>query len=289
MKILTDIGGTYARFARGQDNQPADIRKYKAADFPDLQSALQRYCEDINVSIGGDLLIATAAHENADGLWVFVNKNKWIIDPQTLEAQGWSVQTILNDFEAATWSLLSRDHQDVQTLKDSAKNQGNKTLCLLGPGTGLGLGYLHASNPPYVQKTNGGHMPIASLNDAHGKAIKRMREETGAAVVFETFVSGPGLQKLREQYDEATALELFHEFLGIFAASSVISGHAYGGVFLTGGVVTSLMEEGLFDITIFERSFCFAAVPSISEALQQTPIYVLRDPYPALKGLLNAA
>lgn len=283
MTILTDIGGTFVRFAKARNGQPSDIRKYKAVDFPDLQSALAKYCEETGIEARGALLIATAGY-NDGGVWKFVNQNTWEIDPKALAAAGWCVEKILNDFEAATWSLISLKEANQTVLKAGNSERESGSLCLLGPGTGLGLGYLHkAAVSPFVQKTHGGHMPIAARSDEQWQAIKRTDTS-----VFENIVSGPGLQKLRGLYDEEKALRLFHEFLGLFAANAVITGHAYGGLYLTGGVLERLIEEGAFDLQIFEKWFCLQGAASVGEALDNTPITYITDPYPALKGLLNA-
>jgi len=140
----------------------------------------------------------------------------------------------------------------------------------------------------FIQKTHGGHMPIASLNDDHGKAIKEIRATLDRAIIFEDIVSGPGLQKLRAIYDTEKASNLFHECLGIFAATALITGHAYGGLYLSGGVITHLIEENSFDFDRFNNALCFDAVPCVKQDLTNTPIHYITDPYPALKGLIHA-
>ncbi|MGH1398858.1 MAG: glucokinase [Alphaproteobacteria bacterium] len=279
MMVLCDIGGTYVRFAIAAGGAPAQIEKYKAADYPNLQSALNAYVTAHNIKCD-TLRIATAGYDD-NGIWKFVNQNTWHIDPAAIGM----VDLILNDFEAATWSLLRDDGQKI--LKQGEGASGSK--CLIGAGTGLGLGYLHQTpDGPYVQKTHGGHILAAGLNDEHAGVIKTLRERHDTALVFENIVSGPGLQTLRKHYDEATALRLFHEFLGFFAATVTVTGNAYGGLYLTGGVIESLMHDDLFAFEIFEAAFCMNVAASVKRDLNATPIIYLTDPYPALKGLLHA-
>ena len=285
MTVLADIGGTYARFAVVADNAPMQIKKYKAADFENLQSALETYCSDQNLEPGGKLRIATAGYEDG-GVWKFVNQNKWILDPDDLKNTGWDAETILNDFEAATWALLNLECGDTQTFKGG--DGASDTRCLLGPGTGLGLGYLHGNEKPHVQKTHGGHVPAAAITQEQWGVIKFLQDQQDGAVVFENIVSGPGLQKLQAQYDEETALRLFHEFYALFSATCVVAGNAYGGLYLTGGVMESLVANNQFDFDLFENWFCFDAVDSVKRDLQATPIVHITDPYPALKGLIHA-
>ncbi len=310
MSILADIGGTFVRFASAEAGAPDHIAKYKVEDFESLETALGQYCEEQGLETSGSLRIATAGYEDA-GVWKFVNQNKWIIDPAGLNQAGWTIEIILNDFEAGVWALTNLAAEDVETLKDASGASKNK--CLLGPGTGLGLGYLHDGDPPHVQKTHGGHMPVATLTDEQFMIVQTaQRLKTDQTIpVFENFVSGPGLYNiyaaqclisgkirradtpeamLKETQDPQVqeALRLFHEFFGLFAATAVITGHAYGGLYLTGGVLERLIEVNQFDFELFEKWFCVESVGSVTHDLKATPIYHITYPYPALKGLLNA-
>lgn len=273
MIILIDIGGTYIRFSRVKDGIPSNAQKFKASDFGSLSDALAKYCPDET----GDLLIA-AAGANVNGTWTITNNPDWSMD-----AADWNVKLILNDFEATAYALPFLKGNELSTLKTG--NTSNAHLCVIGVGTGLGLAFNRERN---VQKTHGGHIPIASLNDDHGKMIKDIRKHQSRAIVFEDIVSGPGLQKLRELYDEKTALKLFHECLGIFAATSLVTANTYGGLYLTGGVIEGLVKEDKFDFETFNAALCFDAVPCVKNDISNTPIHIIADPYPALKGLIHA-
>lgn len=310
MTLLTDIGGTYARFAVAGKNGPENIHRIKAEDFENFSAALQAYCALHDITPSGSLRIATAGYEDKDGLWKFVNKNKWQISPVTLEKEGWSIECILNDFEAATWALLDLQADDINLLKPGTAGPDK---CLLGPGTGLGLGFLHEKPGPYVQKTHGGHIPAVALTDEQALILQTVARLKGddTVVVFENVASGPGLyniyaalcliagkpcrietpEEMLENPNDlhaAKAITLFHEFLGLFAASVVVTGHAYGGLYLTGGVLAHLVEHNLFNFDHFEHWFCLDAVDSVKQALQNTPVFHVVYPYPALKGLMHA-
>lgn len=315
MEILADIGGTYARFGVRTHAGPREIRKYKAASFPGLAEALEMYCSDIRVEPSGILRIATAGYEDG-GLWKFVNKNRWVIDPAALEKAGWRVPVILNDFEAATWALKTLDGGELDVLRVGEGASGN--YCLIGPGTGLGLGYMPGgagagvgARPATVQKTHGGHMPVAAVTDEQWLVVQTVRRlgKSGAVPVFEDFVSGPGLyelyaarcliagrpcrlscaEELAENPHDAeagAALRLFHEFFGLFAATAVVCGHAYGGLYLGGGVTDRLAGAGLFDFAHFEKFFTLDVAASVRRDLSATPVIRVVSPYPALKGLM---
>ena len=50
MRILSDIGGTYARFAIEKFGKPANSKKYAAADFETFEDALAQYTEEAGVT-----------------------------------------------------------------------------------------------------------------------------------------------------------------------------------------------------------------------------------------------
>ncbi len=306
MKIICDIGGTHARFAHTQDDGPlCNIRKYRANDFPAFEAALTHYCDEVGIENPAPLLIATAAYSDGEA-WRFVNNNKWVLRASDFEL-------IMNDFEAATWGLINCPVDERELLKLGSSRNSNLPQCLIGPGTGLGLGYLiHLEGAHHhIQRTHGGHIPASALSDEHIAIIRHIRGEDGSLVVFENLVSGPGLYALNtawralnnlpemdetlegffetlEHHEKKEPLRLFHEFFGLFASTVTITGHAYGGLYLTGGVLDRLAAQGLFDFKTFEKFFVLNGVESVRSDLAATKIVRITDPYLAMRGLLNA-
>jgi len=307
MFICADIGGTFVRFGQAENNAIRNIQKFEVAEFDSFANALACYCNDQNLGRGGELRIATAGYEQ-DGVWKFVNKNPWHIDPQALRNAGWNIEIILNDFEAATWALTALKGDELEVIKDA---QGaSTTQCLVGPGTGLGLAYFH-KDPKYVQKTHGGHMAASAMSEEQWIVLQAIRRQNPRnTIVYENLVSGPGLmniynaiclvnglqpeavepEDLLERQDHKhvqQAVRLFHEFFGSFASMAVVTGNAYGGLYITGGVVERLKAVGLFDVDTFLESFRIDAVDSVKRDLGATSILYIKDPYPALKGLMH--
>lgn len=312
MKILSDIGGTFVRFGIEAEGILRSVKKYKAADFETFDEALMGYCHENGVEARGALRIATAGYEDG-GVWKFVNQNTWEIDPQNLGRNGWKVEYILNDFEAATWALKSLDSDEYKTLH--ARTGASHTLCLMGPGTGLGLGYFHGGDRHlFVQMTHGGHMPVAAITEEQWLVVQTVHRihHHKKVPVFENFVSGPGLFNIyratclmagkperagstedllnfKNDAEVKWALRLFHEFMGLFAATAVVTGHAYGGLYLWGGVLDRLEEQGLFDFHRFYEFFTLDVAVSVQRDLKATPITRVAMPYLALKGLMVAS
>ena len=305
MTILVDIGGTYARFAL--QSAPHAVEKFTAGDFKSFEDALAAFCNKAGIHDKPPLLIATAAYPDG-ALWRFVNRNSWVIDPAALKKQGWDVEPILNDFEAATWGLLGLESGDQEILQKGVTNN-DLPQCLAGPGTGLGLGYLIPAGGSYhVQRTYGGHMLAAGLTDEHTRIIAGVQalKTDGTIPVFENFVSGLGLVNIyqavggkkfktpEEMFENigdpqvSDSMRLFHEFFGLFAQTAVVTGHAYGGLYLTGGVLDKLAAAKRFDFDLFRKFFVLPGVSSVRRALEETPVIRVTYPYLTLKGLVKA-
>jgi len=57
---------------------------------------------------------------------------------------------------------------------------------------------------------------------------------------------------------------------------------------MTGGVITHLIKDGAFDTDRFKNALCFDAVDCVKQDIVNTPVHVITDPYPALRGLIHA-
>lgn len=308
MRILSDIGGTYVRFAFESKGKPMNVKKYAAADFETFEDAVEKYKQEARIDADASVLIATAAHPDEKNTWRFVNRNKWVIDVAELG----NVDIIMNDFEAATWGLI--DLKDRKILKQGRENR-TAPRTLVGPGTGLGLGYLIPHGKTFhVQGTQGGHIATAALNDEQRRVLQAVDKvkSRDCINVYEDVVSGPGLYNLyaalcslsdEEQIAQGAddllahekspamrdALRLFHEFFGMFAASVVVGAGAYGGLYLTGGVLEKLSGKNLFDFAHFDKFFDANLSPLIKKSVSETPVIYVTDPHLTFNGLIRAA
>lgn len=313
--ILTDIGGTHARFAVLEGGSAAAPETLAAQDFPTLADALAVYCERRGVRSGGTLYPALAANPGPDGRYRFLNRNPWIVGREELGAAGWDVPFFANDFAASARGAVVLPPEGLLTLKPGAGG-AKYPRAILGPGTGLGLAYMFPlpRGGWHVQGTSGGHMLAAAATDEQAEILRLVRTLRGGDVIPipEDVASGRGLPVLyravcqrggyEPRFDNAAdiiknaddpaaaeTLRLFHEFLGLFAHHAAITGHAFGGLYLDGGIVQALHAAGLFDKAAFEKYLMLEVVPSVKERMKGMPVHLIRDPYVALRGLAEMA
>ncbi|MBU0800289.1 MAG: glucokinase, partial [Alphaproteobacteria bacterium] len=297
--LLADIGGTHARVALDTADGPVHPEKFRAADFAALQDVLAAYCAQYKLPSGGRVAIGTAAHPDENGVWWFQNLNEWGIDPTALRAAGWDVPVLVNDFVASSCGAVTIPATQLTTLRVGAADNGIRHV-VLGPGTGLGLGFVEKiADRWHVQETLGGHMFGASATDEQFMVSKVVRRLRGGDMMFihEDVCSGVGLPVLYRAvclcngqpvaYDSAAdllmnkddkmmaaALRLFHEFLGLYTHNALVTGHAFGGVYLDGGLTQHLVARGVFDFETFLKFMTMEPAVVVRQKIDATPIHI---------------
>lgn len=301
--VVADIGGTHARLAVLKDGILQTPAKVAAKDFSSLAALLRHYAANNNLPDSGNICIAAAARDHGGGVWRFLNGRHWDIDTGDLRRTGWNTVLIVNDFAASARGVVALPPESLHIIRPGAGDV-HCPRAILGPGTGLGLGFVTLHNKKWiVQETFGGHMPAVTLTSEHADIMSELKKIRGGdhVIVYEDMVSGRGLpdlceavgggRKTAEQImgdgDPAsrTTLRLFHEFLGLFAHNAVVTGHAFGGVYLDGGIVHRLYKSDQLDSGSFLKFFMPGSVPVVQEKLSSVPVWLVDDPYVALHGL----
>jgi glucokinase len=308
--ILADIGGTHARLALDTDTGPQLAEKVKAADYAGLEGALADFCAKHALDAHGRVAIGTAAHPDAEGVWRFQNLNEWGIDARILKDEGWDTVAIVNDFVASSLGAVTAPDERLVAVRGGSLGECSRFV-VLGPGTGLGLGFVERLDGRWhVQETLGGHMYGACATDEQYMVSKVVRRLRGGDMMFihEDVCSGVGLPVLykavclcsgqKAQWTEAAdiithrtdpmaaaALRLFHEFLGLFAHNALVTGHAFGGVYLDGGLTQHLAAQGAFDRESFLKYMTLQAAEVVQDKIDSTPVFIINDPFVALQGL----
>lgn len=307
--LLCDVGGTHIRFATGDGDQMTCAPQKLRVDLHNsLEDAVAKY-----------LLSQSLRAQDVTALYLaFSNRNNWKTEESML-------RTVLpnaalrqvNDFEANALGLLSARDSDLTTLVAAQGDVASRAArAVIGVGTGLGLAYIEGQGTSgFVRRTHGGHMLPATALREHRDIFDNISagKKDGTAPIYEDVLSGDGLfalyrfvchaSQLNPEYHDTAdlllsgrddpvmrqTLRLFHEILGVFAHQTLAFGYAYGGLYLTGGIIDRLMAGGLFDTQAFVSQLHQKNVPIVVRDVKATPVYWVRDEFVSLRGLLRQA
>ncbi|PZQ44940.1 MAG: hypothetical protein DI551_09030 [Micavibrio aeruginosavorus] len=307
--IVADIGGTHTRFGFWENGSLDLCEKLKTADFKSIPESIAVYQERHGLQGIKKFAFATAANPWADGTWHFTNLADRSFSIDDIKRAGFSVLAAEDDFSATTAGCLSLSPQDksILSIKAAAGRAGDPKI-VLGPGTGLGMGYgLPNKDGSFrVQKAYGGHMLFTPLTDTHIEISRSVQKERNLQrpVVFEDIACGssfPALYRaccsiagtkpsdnfLDDPTDPAfvMASDIFHEALGLFAHLCVVAIHGFGGVMMNGGFLDALIERQLWQKDKFLQGFHQKGVPIVAEDILNTPISIVTDTYISLIGV----
>jgi len=296
--LLGDIGGTHSRFALlGEDGRPADARAYDNDDFAGIEAVIARYLEEGAAKPTEAVLAAAAA---AIGPEIALTNRNWRFGVEDLKARfGLDRMRVVNDFEAQAWALPLLGAADLRHL-GGPSDLGHGPKVVLGPGTGLGVAALIASDHGwFAVATEAGHMSFGPAMPDEDAAFARLRGTSRGSA--EAVLSGPGLERLHialhpetvackaadivaaARAHDASAIattQLFVRLLGRFAGDMGLVFKATGGVYVTGGVAQGLGDD--FDVAGFRAAF--EAHPPYAELLARIPTKLIVRRQPGLLG-----
>jgi glucokinase len=273
--LVADLGGTNARFALATpDSQGrpvlASMREFTAAQFGSVAQAALHYLAQIDAPGPRRSVIAVASPVTGDE--IKMTNSPWSFSIAGLQQQlGLEGIEVINDFAAIAMAiphLAPAQFEMVGAAAVPATGPKPQRRCaVLGPGTGLGVcGLLLQQGRAVVIESEGGHVGFAPGSDYEIAILQAMMRRR-ARVSIERLLSGPGLRNLYEavcsvegevavartpesitsgakQGTEAAcrrAVELFCSILGSFAGDVALMYGAWDGVYLGGGMTTTLL------------------------------------------------
>ncbi len=316
--LAGDIGGTNARLAivelDGRRARIAREGRYPSRDFPGLTPIVDRFCQEAaarpdRACFG---MACPVAGDDCTG-----PNLPWNINARRLAGEiGIPRTTIINDFVALGYGIELLGAGDLTTLQEGTPTpQG--PVALIGPGTGLGQGFLLWERNHYrVWPSEGGHGDYAPRGRVQADLLQYLGQRF-ERVSWERLLSGPGLVNayrflvaaavapeqatVRAEMDQGDpasvitrhglaktdglsdrALDLFAEVFGAQAGNLALTVLATGGVYLAGGIAPRIVERlgnGPF-LTAFRDK------GRMSELLSRIPVHVIMNPK---VGLLGAA
>ncbi len=199
--VAVDIGGTHARFAlaeiaNGQVVALGSVTTLRTAEHASFQTAWEAFGEGIGRPLPRAAAIAVAGPVGSDVI-EFTN-NPWIIRPalvkEKLEVDRY---VLINDFAAVAHAVAQvGDEHFIHLAGPNVPLPAEGTICVVGPGTGLGVAHLFRDRHGYrVQATEGGHIDYAPTDAIEDVILARLRQRY-RRVSVERVVGGSGLAEI---------------------------------------------------------------------------------------------
>ena len=198
--LIGDIGGTNARFALANPEQPGfhDAMTLKCADFAWADDAIRHYLDELSADSPSVICLA-AAGPVVDNT-VQITNNHWTLNAADISADfGIDAVRLMNDFEALAYSVphlqpadsLSIGLPELKPLSDDSFN-----VAIIGPGTGLGTAGLIKRGSSLIPVVGeGGHVGFAPKSQVQIEILSALRSKFDRVSV-ERLISGSGLENI---------------------------------------------------------------------------------------------
>ncbi|MEM6549542.1 MAG: ROK family protein [Pseudomonadota bacterium] len=291
MRLLVDLGGTNARFARGDGAGGLTAEhRFAVAAFPSFLDALDAYLaasEDAETIRSAGI---SAAGPVAGGRVQLTNA-PWVVEAEAVSRHLGDVPVgLVNDLEAVALSLPHLGDPDLSALRGGVAGPGARLAVNVGTGFGaavavpLGAGWTALGGEP-------GHMRFAPLADeaaalGHIATVEALLSGRGLGNLAEALGSQASdsaavLAMARSEPAAGEALRLFTQVLGRVAGDLVLATGAWGGLYLTGGVIDAwrgVAEMGPFFAQHDDKG-------PMAERIAEVPIWHITRKDPAMLGL----
>lgn len=303
--VAVDMGGTNIRIGQVVSDHVTDIVSWPCRDFDSPATALGCYLETYGLS---DVSLCMAIASPSRGDEVRMTNLDWSFSQQTLKSQlKLKHLNVINDYHGMSLAIPSLGQDDLEQIGGGEAIPG-KPAVICGPGTGIGVGLLNSHKGQWVvTPSEGGHMDFAP-NTIFEQDIWRCFHEKYGHVSIERILSGPGLEELytvicRLNNQEASlsaaeisaraignecemchlSLSQFCAMLGSFCGSLALLGGAFGGVYITGGMIPKILD--FFNNSEFRARF--EDKGRYRDYLKRIPTLVVTSDYPGLIGAAN--
>jgi glucokinase len=273
-RLVGDVGGSNARFARVSGGALRDRRSFSVRDYPSFYDALGRYLAETGGTEGCNSAAVGVAGP-VDAGRVKLTNAAWIIDAKETAARlGGASTAVVNDLQAVALSLPHLSEQDLTPLGAAVRASGDRrTMLALNVGTGFGAAALVPAGGGRWVPSGGepGHMAIGAIDAEQlsiiegiptvedllsGRGVKalyaRVARHAGAAA-REDWSSADVFKNAGNDAVAADTVRYFSLLLGRIAGDVALATGAWGGVYLFGSVVDGWAEVA--DIAQFRQEF----------------------------------
>jgi glucokinase len=287
-RLIADIGGTNARFALAGPEGIAEVEVLPVAGHPDFADALDAYLAAGRAPTIDGVAIAAAGPRDGDA--ILLTNAAWRIEGGTVSRRLGGVPVrVLNDLEAVALGLPALPPGDVEVLAAGAAAPGPLPMLAANVGTGFGAAVAVPARAGWTALgTESGHMSLAPA-DADEAALL-----DGIGSVEDAF-SGPAYARLfgtatqdggetvspAHPGDQAQKRALYSRIFGRVLGDLALATGAWGGVFLTGGVMSDLPR--VMDVETVLRAF--RAKGKMAARMERVPLCRITAPAPAFQAL----
>lgn len=316
MYLAIDVGGTKADFGLfNKKNERVCFLEeltLTSGAFPSLQALIEEYLRrsayrDELGRLQG--ICCSLAGPIAGGACRLVSLG-WLVDFTEVQASFPHLPTIryCNDLEAVGYGLDLLPPEDLHALTPDLPSHPQGNRAILAPGTGLGECLILGGK---VYPSEGAHADFGPRSEQEVR-LWRFLHQRYDHVSYERLLSGPGLQNiyaflLEESPTKAAAVDLsalltpeeisrralvglcplcvealtlFFRILGAEAGNLALKGLPFGGVYLGGGILPSLLSFQGMGVLIEG----FLAKGRFRTLVEQIPIYLILNKKTALYG-----
>lgn len=298
-RLVVDVGGTNARFARATGGVLGARRSYNVRQFESFIDALAAYLDETGGASGCVGAAIGAAGPVDSGIATLTNAH-WRIDAREISLHLNVPAAVVNDLEAAAFSLPGLSAAELRFLGDPAVLFSNPSrLLAANVGTGFGAATLIRAGGSWIScPSEAGHMTFAKASEAEASLPARFAS-------VEHILSGGGLTELyistapdamekvsrpsaaeilgsvKADRAAAASVEYFTVTLGRVLGDLVLATAAWHGVFLFGSVARGWADVA--DLDLFRR--VFENKGAMTPRMKRVPIALVLQEDAALAGL----
>lgn len=262
--IVGDVGGTNCRFALARRTSAGtellNLSTLSVAKFASFDAALEAYLSGLDSR--PRFAAFALAGPKFDGSIQMTNVGWSASEKRLADRFGFEYVSLSNDFAAmARGAAIMPDANFTDIISGGINYE--RTIAVLGPGTGLGVAGIIAAQPPHILSTEGGFTAFTPRDDLEIEILKWLMGQLDF-VAAEDIVSGPGLiniykalchihgqpvkfsapsEVVSNAVNEGLSKQAVHVFcnaLGGFAGNTAHTMGATGGVIITGGVAAHI-------------------------------------------------
>ena len=306
--LVADIGGTTMRVAQVRANTILTRRDYKMQPHQSVPDVLRAFLTDVTGV--PNAVVCAGAGPKVDGE-IRLTNGGWLLSQAPIQAAtGAQSVHVINDFEAAAWSLATLEDEDVVAIGRSGPLALGHRVAL-GPGTGLGAGTLIWDGTQYrVVPGEGGHVAIGPRYASEVAVFERfaalwpetriadtltfeaegLLSGTGLPLLYQACGGAPGISAAnvfaRAKEGEVAAQrtrEMFCSHLAALAGNLAVTINATGGLVLLGGVAQQNLD--LFDAVFWDA---FVQGGRYNAFRANCGIYLMTREDFGLRGCINA-